>query len=521
MYKALKGCYWWLERTVIRLLPDRLQWWFRSHALGVANRLFPQRVIARNVQELQALAEAQSHEWVPPRLPEWVFQELEEISSEIDPDLHPKGEFVSTAEFYSAPWTYSLPGDRYYSIRGQMLGKWDVVIFVPWLKNGGADLGAIHFANTLSGDLNKRVVVIATENSDSPWAGRLLPNVNFIGAGVFLADLHESHRNEILVRLMLQVAPSTIHVMNSLSAWEMIKRNGLAIRQQSKIYASLYCDDVTKNGQRVGYAQKYLAICHQVLDGVISDNPVTPSQWCKQIGINPNLFHVVRFPAPNKISSRVLSAGSMASVHVLWAGRLDRQKRPDLLSAIAKRMPDVTFDVYGQSVISEVSYSDVENIKNIVMHGRYDNFVDILGAAPSAYLYTSEWDGLPNVLLEAASAGLPIVASDVGGIADFLASEQLVHPFDDVECYVEKLRRLMAEPLLVAEWKERQFARIEHAHSKLGFIAGIGSIPGYLKPVPENAGGVRADIDCTNEAADNVLPADCDIQSPLAGGARR
>ncbi len=496
MYKALKGCYWWLERTVISMLPPRRQQQLRDYALRTANRFFPGRIIVSNADELQALARGQLHEWSPPALPEWVLQEIKEISNEIDSTLHPEGRLVSSACFNAVPWTYSLPGDRYFAIRSILKGTWDVLIFVPWLKSGGADLGAIHFANVLAGHhFGQRVAVVATEDADSSWAVRLAPGVKFIAAGKLLKDLHEAHQLDILVRLTLQIAPKVVHVMNSRLAWEMIKRNGLAIRQQSKIFASLYCDDITLAGQPVGYARSYLVDCHQMLDGVISDNPITPDTWCNQIGVSRDMFSVVRFPAPEAPRRRIVSAEHITEIpHVLWAGRLDRQKRPDLLAAIAKSMPEVVFDLYGRAVMDDSCLPDFSGIPNVVIHGAYDRFMDLLADSPVAYLYTSQWDGLPNVLLEAASAGLPIVASHVGGVSDLLSDEQLVCPFDDVGGYVDRLRSLISRPALAADWKKRQFMRIEQAHTEQRFIASIVAIPGYAVPLDKHADEEAVDV---------------------------
>lgn len=480
MYDILRHAYWILERMLIRFLPPRTQHVLRDSVVKITNDLFPGRLLVRDANELEAVVQVQS--WLRPALPDWVLEELAEISDKIDPNLHPQGEWVASAEFYSAPWTYSLPGDRYFDLKKRLAGEWDLILFVPWLKSGGADLGAIHFANAVAGSFGKRVAVIATENTSSLWSDRLAPEVRFVEAGGLLTDLHEAHQLDVLVRLLLQVAPHAIHVMNSRLAWEAIKRNGLAIRQQSRIFASLYCDDVSASGQRVGYARQYLASCHHMLDGVISDNPVMPAQWHDQIGVRSELFHVVRFPAPDPHVRFADEYRPATPARILWAGRLDRQKRPDLLAEVARRMPHVTFDVYGHAVMMDGQPPALEDIPNIVMHGPYERFADLLAEAPVAYLYTSQWDGMPNVLLEAASAGLPIVASDVGGISDFLASDQLVRPFDDADGYVSRLHQLIEDPALAQAWRARQFGRASQMHSRKSFADSIAAIPGYLQP---------------------------------------
>ena len=46
------------------------------------------------------------------------------------------------------------------------------------------------------------------------------------------------------------------------------------------------------------------------------------------------------------------------------------------------------------------------------------------------FFYTSAWDGLPNVLLEALAHGLPVVASAVCGIPE-LINEETGYPVSD------------------------------------------------------------------------------------------
>ena len=58
-------------------------------------------------------------------------------------------------------------------------------------------------------------------------------------------------------------------------------------------------------------------------------------------------------------------------------------------------------------------------------------------AACEMVVIPSFYDGLPNVLLEAAGLGIPALASTAGGMADFLTDEEhaiLFRPGDSHEC---------------------------------------------------------------------------------------
>ena len=67
-----------------------------------------------------------------------------------------------------------------------------------------------------------------------------------------------------------------------------------------------------------------------------------------------------------------------------------------------------------------------------------------------ALLHVSWTEGLPQVLLEAFAAGLPMVATDVGGIREAVGDAVLLVPPGDPEAAAEALDRLAGDPELRA-----------------------------------------------------------------------
>lgn len=537
MYRHVTRIYRLIDRAVLRRGPVALERTVKSTAFRIAKFAFPNRISCattelyltqalahrlerRNsngsvsgqvpqplsgVRDVAGMSAEQQIDnaggWIPPALPSWAASEIEEIAATLDPAFHAAGPITPQLQYYAMPLQHHYPGIVYARLRRQVIRKPDVVILVPWLKQGGADLGAIHFATALHEKFGKKVLVIGTEAADSPWAGRLPEAVQFLDAGTEMGPLSADERRLVMVRLMLQLAPQTIHLMNSYLGWQMVALHAKALRHTTRIYASLYCDDVSEGGHLMGYAQTFLMDCYESLDGVMSDNGVVGAEWSRSMGIAPSLFHVVPFPVrePQRQPVPALPAART----LLWAGRLDRQKRPDVLLAIAQAMPDWTFDVYGQPVMDQESpaMAGLRKAPNVRLRGAFNDFYGIVRPDHLALVYTTQWDGMPNILLEAARAGLPIVAPAVGGIAEFIPDAWLVQDCADVDAYVAQIRRL-AEDKAAREERTRLLAqRAAQQHSREAFAAAIERVPGYLRSAASEPAGAPAGMGDTGLAA--------------------
>ncbi|MNT34522.1 Capsular glucan synthase [compost metagenome] len=125
----------------------------------------------------------------------------------------------------------------------------------------------------------------------------------------------------------------------------------------------------------------------------------------------------------------------------------------------------------------------LKRLPNVRLQGRYDSF-DALARRGhhSMLLYTSRYDGLPNVLLEASAAGLPIVAADVGGIAEFLHGKTgyLVRSDAKAGEFVAAIKSLLGNPAEAERRAARARELLLHRHSWSAFKQAARAVPGYL-----------------------------------------
>lgn len=423
--------------------PTRVRLITLIYRLGL--RFFPQR-IRSDAAPLQTINLRIPTTRASP-LPDWVFDEMRTLS-QFEPLLYPENQWSSPSACADTA-DYSLPGHIYAQL-GQLVNRYFAhIIVVPWLKRGGADLGILHWAEALASNGNQDVMIVATETEDSPWREKLPSSVTFLDFGNLAKELSLHERSVVLGRLLVQHPPQTLHIINSLAGWWVIERYGAALRSRSKLYASVFCDDYAHDGVPRGYGRTSLPFAWQYFDRVFSDNTVYPQKLHRELGLPLEIFRTIYFPTTAIATAKLYSDQTNC---VLWASRLDRQKRPDLLYAIAVQMPELKFYVYGESLMDDGKkwHSKLRSLRNVTLAGGFDGFSAIAARDPKyfVFLYTSGWDGLPNVLLEATAAGLPIVTSSVGGISDLITVDSgfPVANFEDVSGYVSSLRDLYRNP---------------------------------------------------------------------------
>ena len=144
---------------------------------------------------------------------------------------------------------------------------------------------------------------------------------------------------------------------------------------------------------------------------------------------------------------------------VLWAGGLRPVKRPDRFIELARRFPAREFVIVGGSTTTETGYAaaaeqEARTVPNIRLTGWLPHS-DVIReiARASVIVNTSEFEGFPNVYLEAWNHGVPVVSfNDVDGL---LAREKLGALCTDLDDMERNLRALLDDRAAMAAASER------------------------------------------------------------------
>lgn len=186
-------------------------------------------------------------------------------------------------------------------------------------------------------------------------------------------------------------------------------------------------------------------------------------------------------------------------LRVLAVGRIDSEKNPLLLADVLARLraedPRWRLVVCGDGPLREALAARLAQLG-------VESAADLLGQVPPerglrdvyrschAFLHVSWTEGIPQVLFEAFAAGLPVVATDVGGVREATGAEAalLIAP-GDADAAAAALRRVALDQALRARMvaaglKRARSQSLEATSARVArFIAGAPLTRSEAKPV--------------------------------------
>ena len=162
-----------------------------------------------------------------------------------------------------------------------------------------------------------------------------------------------------------------------------------------------------------------------------------------------------------------------AARRIITVANLRSEKSHETLIAAAAELvadfPDVQFQIVGDGprraeLEALVRARNLE--RAVVFLGHREDVPDLLNAA-GAFALPSRSEAFPNGAIEAMAAGLPVVASAVGGLLDLIEPDRtgLLVPPQNAGALAAALRRLFTEPELARRLGESAQTQVRQRYS--------------------------------------------------------
>ena len=384
------------------------------------------------------------------------LQELIHQANLIEPEIHPYS--LHDAQFFTNVGIPEIFGKAYEKICKSLKGKrYTDVFFLPFLSKGGGEKYVLNFIETAIKEEKKSCLLILGQKLCLSKERCKTPD------GLDVIDLHEllgaqaeDRIPEMAVRVIENFADQAKIFMKFCPFCVSIMKAYSSFFEQRQLVYFYFCASYYIRNNIIyedGSEYRFLSDYKREIDYVVSDHTANLAQLEYRIpaylGRTQTLYTYSRSvdrPASHQDGKRRL----------VWASRLDSQKRPDLLRKIAVELLAENIEtkiiVYGSSVLDQFDPEYFANCPNIVYKGDFSGLESIAFTDRDAFLYTSLFDGLPNVLLEAAQMNVPIITVDVGGISELIHEKSgfLVHNSADnaelIMRYVSKIKEFLNAP---------------------------------------------------------------------------
>ncbi len=440
--------------------------------LGYVNR----KVGRRNFQNLPAYVQ---DAWI--------------AANQIDGEAWPDPSKLGHASYYSSDFNNQTAD--YCRLISQIRKDPDYLFLPPILSVGGTEKVLVNYISAFAEvHPDWHIVVFSALPEKHPY--KIPDNVDFVDFYGLTKGMNWMEVDFLLSRFVVQTGVRRLHLIHNELAFNWIKSHLALFRDHDfKIYISQFMLEFNKDPRlKVGFVDPYIREIYPAIAKIFTDNrPMADSmieldafdESKVSVHYQPLLDHISPInqnsdaedssTASKSTDTQASSDTNTRPLRILWASRVSLQKRPDILKNIAKQLNprEYSIDVYGRF---QPPYNKRFFCGAPAIHykGTYNGIESLDLSSYDLFLYTSQTDGLPNVLLEIASSGLPIVASNDGGVSDLINSDtgHLVE-IDDIDGYVAAIKDIRDNPSSAAQ-KAKKAQQIAHdRHSWEHFLADV------------------------------------------------
>lgn len=386
------------------------------------------------------------------KLPQDVIKGWKYLNS-IDGQTWPTRDAINGVRYHPLSFDqHSSPAGHVYKRLTEQLSAThsDYLFLVPKLSTGGTEKLLFNYIHAIKKAHPRwHITVMSALPANHPYG--TLEGVDFIDFDGLTDGIDWYERDVVWSRLLVQLNIKRLHIINH-EGWYrwLAAHQKLLVNNGFTINASLFMREYTdENGRVKTFTEPYIGDIYPSLNKVFTDNQHIIDDVISRDGFKKEKLTVHYQPSSTALRKpRSISIGAEKPLRILWASRLSEQKRPDLIKEIGKRIDPEKFhiDIYGREQHYKGSY--FKDVKSISYKGPFNGIETVPIEDYDVFLYTSSVDGMPNILLEIASLGLPIIASNDGGVSEFIIHGKtgLLSEIEDVDGYLDALQYIYNNP---------------------------------------------------------------------------
>jgi len=398
------------------------------------------------------------------------------------PGQGPLGDILNFNLEWAPPKTIGILQMR-EAIKAAFPEQYGYIIVLPWLESGGAELvGSWHYLAAKKLGLNPLIILGDKPNVTARFAAQgfnilNLPELFEAIMGKPYTDLAREERMEVLTSVIEGLKPDVMQLIHSYIGYSALTAPSTKkrIRAACKtIFVSAFCPHIHPTGNYDGYF-RYIPDLMDVVDRFVFDNDWYMGEMASTYALPAAQSEAIKYPVESLPARKTTKKQRNK---VLWASRFDSQKNPKIVAEIATLMPDTEFLMYGRQVMGDDQIIWEDMPENVTHGGEFFNIDELPIKDCFAFLYTSKFDGTPNILLEIGSRGLPIVTPNIGGIAGYLGERwplYVDHP-EDINGFVRHLKKLRKNAKLAESLSKKQRSILKSERSFEAFTASVAAL---------------------------------------------
>ena len=168
----------------------------------------------------------------------------------------------------------------------------------------------------------------------------------------------------------------------------------------------------------------------------------------------------------NPVSEKVFNLPDVEKTDMLISvGKLDDQKNHSLLinafAKVAQDFPSWKLVIYGEGPLRDSLELIVDSLQlqgRVLLPGRSEHVIEEMNKS-KIFVFSSNYEGMSNAILEAVCVGLPVVTTNVSGAKELVQDGGYVVPIKSEEHLVQSMRSLMKDSALRKEMGEKNKIR--------------------------------------------------------------